>query len=130
LHDFAMTGVPEKLDLSKVKGNSLSHITICQYQISFSFFEPTINITATGKWELKDAKGQLIDGPSEDNEDFAYAKHKAIYCNQILGKVVEDCEISPPYSFSLHFESGHVLTFFDDLGPYECINIEPDGIYM
>jgi hypothetical protein len=67
---------------------------------------------------------------SQQREGFAYAKHKAIYCNQILGKSVKDCEISPPHSFSLNFESGHVLTFFDDLGPYECINIQPGDIYM
>jgi len=125
-----MHGVPKNLDLSKIKGNFLSHITICQYQISFCFFEPAISVTAEGKWELKDAKGQLIDGINEANEDFAYAKQKAFYCNQILGKIVKDFEISPPHSFSLHFESGHTLTFFDDLGPYERINIQPGDIYM
>jgi hypothetical protein len=125
-----MYGVPKNLDLSKIKGNFLSHITICQYQISFWFYKPSVSIAAEGKWELKDAKGQLIDGPSEENIDFTYAKQKAFYSNQILGKVVKDFEISPPHSFSLHFESGHILTFFDDLGPYECINIQPGGVYM
>jgi hypothetical protein len=96
----------------------------------FLLFEPSISVTAEGKWELKDASGKFIDGMSEENEDFAYAKQKAICCNQILGKIVKDFEISAPNSFSLHFESGHVLIFFDDLGPYECINIQPGDIYM
>jgi hypothetical protein len=127
---LVMHGVPKELDLTKIKGNFLSHIAIYQYQVSFCFFEPIISITAEGKWELKDAKGELIDGPSKANEDFDYAKHKAFYCTQVLGKVVKEVNVSPPNSFSLRFETGHVLTFYDDLGPYERINIQPDGIYM
>jgi hypothetical protein len=122
-----MLGVPKDLDLSKFKGNFLSHVTVCQYQISFDFFEPAVSITAMGSWELKDASGNRVDGSDESPE---YANRDACYCNRILGKVVKSVEIAPPHSISFHFESGHTLQIFDDLGPYDSIQIQSGDIYF
>jgi hypothetical protein len=122
-----MRGIPKDLDLSKFKDNLLDHISICQHQISFVFFEPRTSITAMGRWELKDDFGKLVDGSNNSPE---YAKRDACYCNKILGKAVKRLDITAPYSISFSFESGHVLTIFDDLGPYECIQIQPGDIYF
>lgn len=122
-----MLGVPKNLDLSEFKGNLLSQISVCKYQISFNFFEPTVSITAMGSWELKDAFGNRVDGSDSSPE---YAKGDASYWNIILGKVVKNVEIDPPRSILFYFESGYILQIFDDLGPYESIQIQPGDIFF
>jgi hypothetical protein len=48
----------------------------------------------------------------------------------LLGKKVIKTSINVPHSLSLHFESGHVLTIFNDSEPYESFTIQPGNIIV
>lgn len=118
-----MHGVPKDLDLSKFKGTSLVAVIIGEMQVQFGF-HPEGRISAYGEWMLTDSTGNVLDA-MQDN-----SKRDAYYLHRILGKSVRDCELDAPHSFSLVFDSGHKLTLFDDLGPYECISIQPGDIHL
>ena len=123
-HIRAMHGVPADLDLSKFKAATLIQIAIGEHQVQFHF-HPKCSISVEGKWELRDSSGSLVDEARDTN-----AERDAYRLHVILGKTVGSFSVSAPRSFSLHFESGHALTVFDDSKQYESFSIQPGDIYV
>jgi hypothetical protein len=113
-----MHGVPADLDLSRFKGATLTQLGIGEYQVQFHF-HPEGSISVEGKWELRDSAGVLIDDGARDS----ITKREALHLHVILGKRVQTYSVSAPDSFSLRFESGHMLTVFDDSKAYESFSI-------
>jgi hypothetical protein len=120
-----MYGVPEQLNLSSFKGATLIQLRIGECIIHFQFDPDTNIISVEGKWELKDATGTVVDESTDTN-----AERDAYRLHVILGKTVESYAIDPPKSFSLRFETGHVLTVFDDSDQYESFSIQPGNIFV
>jgi hypothetical protein len=118
-----MYGVPADLDLSRFKGAVLIQLSIGEFQVQFHF-HPIGTISVVGKWELKDAVGSLIDGMKPN------AERDALYIHVLLGESVKDYSLDAPRSFSLRFESGHVLTIFDDSPEYETFSIQPGNVFV
>jgi hypothetical protein len=119
-----MYGVPVDLDLSKFKGATLIQLGIGEFQVQFHF-HPEGNISVEGKWELRDSCGVLVDEAKDSNtERDVYRLHV------IIGKSIELYSVKAPDSFSLRFESGHVLTIYDDSKQYESFSIQPGNIYV
>jgi hypothetical protein len=118
-----MYGVPADLDLSRFKEAVLIQLCIGEFQVQFHF-HPIGTISVAGKWELRDAAGSLIDGMKPN------AERDALYIHVLLGKSVDGFSLDAPRSFSLCFESGYVLTIFDDSGPYESFSIQPGDIFV
>jgi len=116
-----MHGVPADLDLSKFKDATLTQLGIGEFQIQF-LFHPQGNISVEGKWELRDSDGILIDQAKTNVEREICRLHI------VLGKTVENYSINAPESFSLRFDSGHVLTVFDDSKQHESFSV--NGIYI
>jgi hypothetical protein len=118
-----MYGVPADLDLSRFKDAVLIQLCIGEFQVQFHF-HPIGTISVEGKWELRDAAGSLIDGMK------ANAERDALYIHVLLGKSVAGFSLDAPRSFSLRFESGCVLTIFDESREYESFSIQPGDIFV
>ncbi len=118
-----MYGVPPNLDLSRFKGAVLIQLCVGEFQLQFHF-QPRASVDVEGKWELRDENGSLIDGTQRGG------KTDALYAHRLLGKKVESWSLDPPNSFSLRFESGHVLTVFDDSREYESFSIQPGDVFV
>jgi hypothetical protein len=58
------------------------------------------------------------------------AERDALYIHVLLGESVKDYSLDAPRSFSLRFESGHVLTIFDDSPEYETFSIQPGNVFV
>ena len=119
-----MYGVPINLDLSGFKAATLTQVAIGEYQIQFHF-HPEGYISVEGKWELRDSAGVLLDCAKDTN-----AERDAYRVHIILGKCVESYTVNAPDSFSIQFESGHILTVFDDSKQYESFSIQPGDIFV
>src|SRR5438270_12824182 len=102
-----MYGVSPDLDLLQFEGAVLIQLCVGQFQLQFHF-HPSVEISVEGKWELRDRAGSLIDGLERG------AKGNALYAHRLLGEKVDSFSLDAPHSFSLWFESGYVLTIFDD----------------
>jgi hypothetical protein len=113
-----MYGVPANLDLSSFKDATLIQLVVSEFQIQFKF-HPEGSISVECKWELRDSSGLLIDYGGRGS----IAKREALRLHVILGEKVQGHSVNAPDSFSLRFESGHVLTVFDDSKQYESFSI-------
>ncbi len=119
-----MNGVPADLDLSCFKGAVLIQLCIGEFQVQFHFHPKGIAISVEGKWELKDSTGALVDGMKPN------AQRDALYIHVLLGKRVDGFSLDAPRSFSLRFETGHILTVFDESREYESFSIQPGDIFV
>jgi hypothetical protein len=115
-----MYGVPADLPLARFVGCDLNPIVLGTFQIQFHFI-PVGSISVEGRWELRDAAGALVD----EAKDPATRDCYRIHC--VLDVPVTRYEIDPPRSFTLHLESGHRLTVFDDTPQYESFSVNIDG---
>jgi hypothetical protein len=118
-----MYGVPADLDLSIFQRALLIQVSIGEFQIQLHF-QPTGCISVEGKWELTDSTGKLIDTAKPNEERDGFRLHV------LLGKTVEHSFVNAPRSFSLQFESGYMLTIFDDSREYESFSIQPGDIFV
>jgi len=118
-----MYGVPADLDLSIFQRAILTQVSIGEFQIQFHF-HPTASISVEGNWELMDAAGNRIDSAKPNEERDVFRLHV------LLGKTVEHHSVAPPRAFSLGFESGYVLTIFDDSREYESFSIQPGDKFV
>jgi hypothetical protein len=118
-----MYGVPADLDLSRFKGALLIQLCVGEFQMDFRF-HPNASISVEGRWEVRDSTGSLVDGMKPN------AKRDALYIHVLLGKRVEGVSLDAPRSFSLSFETGHVLTVFDESREYESFSIQPGDIFV
>ena len=118
-----MYGVPVDLDLSLFKGAVLTQLCVGEFQVQFRF-HPIGTISVEGRWELRDTLGSLIDQMKRN------AERDSFYLHVLLGKSVDGFSLDAPRSFSLCFETGHVLTIFDDTRQYESFSIQPGDIYI
>jgi hypothetical protein len=119
----SMYGVPADLDLSHFTNAVLIRLCLGEYQVQFHF-HPLGSISVEGKWELRDASGSVMDGMDRK------ALGDAIYAHRLLGKCVIGGSLDAPRSFSLRFESGDVLTIYDDSREYESFSIQPGDIFV
>jgi|SRR5579864_5795258 hypothetical protein len=118
-----MYGVPADLDLSRFKGALLIQLCVGEFQMDFRF-HPKLSISVEGKWEVRDSTGSLIDVMKPN------AQRDALYIHVLLGKRVDGFTLDAPGSFSLRFETGHVLTVFDESREYESFSIQPGDIFV
>jgi hypothetical protein len=87
-------------------------------------FHPVGQISVEGRWELRDAAASLLDEMKPN------AERDALYLHVLLAKIVDGFSLDAPRSFSLCFESGHVLTIFDDSSQYESFSIQPGDVFV
>jgi hypothetical protein len=118
-----MYGIPANLDLSRFVGAELIQLCAGQFQCQFHFDPPT-SICVERRWELRDESGQLLDVAVEGTPA------GTLNSTVLLGKKIIKTSINVPHSLSLHFESGHVLTIFNDSEPYESFTIQPGNIIV
>ena len=118
-----MYGVPATLPLERFVGDHLFSVGINAGGIHFRFGKSG-TICVDGRWELKDATGQMVDARCDNSKRDAYRVH------MILNENVVDFAIDPPRSCSLIFSNGHRLTIFDDTPQYESFAIYPDNIIV
>jgi len=118
-----MYGVPADLALSRFEGAVLIQLCIGEFQLQFNF-HPRASVSVEGKWELRDETGLLVDGFERG------AKGDALYAHRLLGKKVDGFSLDAPNSFSLRFETGHVLRIFDDSRKYESFSIQPGDVFV
>ena len=118
-----MYGVPPNLDLSFLRGRSLTMVGIGEFQLQFHF-HPDGLISVEGKWELIGADGSELDRSRDNSERDEYRVHR------LLGQEVVATELDPPQSFSLQFGNGMMLRIFDDSEQYESFSIHPGDIYV
>jgi len=121
--ELHMYGIPPDLDLSLFQGAELIQICLGEFQIQFHF-HPKGMISAEGKWELRNASEDVIDKAQSNLERDVFRLHV------LLGKAVNTHSIDAPRSFSLGFESGHVLTIFNDSPQHESFSIQPGDIFV
>jgi hypothetical protein len=114
-----MYGVPANLDLSRFKNSTLVELGVGQFQMAF-IFDPSVDILVQGLWQLHDSTGILID---EGAGDKSASERDPIRLHAIIGKEVTSSSVNAPASFSLYFDSGHVLTVFDNSSHYESFSI-------
>ena len=99
-------------------------ICLGEYETHFNF-HPDSTISVEGHWELRDPAGALIDQAIDPT-----AEREAYRVHLVLGKMVESYYIDAPRSFSLRFDSGHVLTIFDNSTQSESFSIQPGNIFI
>ena len=114
-----MYGVPADLDLSRLVGQEFNYIGLGRFQIQFH--TSSLMLCIEGRWELKDKEEKIIDQDCEHVSRGTYRLHVII--DVPITKVL----LSPPESFSIHFESEHVLTIWDDTPLYESFSIHFQG---
>ena len=118
-----MHGVPIDLNLSSFEGSTLIELGVGEFQIQFRF-HPEGTISVEGKWELRDPAGVMIDSWARES----ITNHNTLKLQSILGKVVQSYSVNAPSSFSLRFNTGHVLTILDDSDQYESFSV--GGVYV
>ena len=118
-----MYGVPNNLPIERFLGDALFQVGIGVDGVHFIFGKAG-TISVSGRWELHDKGGKLIDYAQKNNERQSYQIHV------ILNEEVSGHAIDAPRSFSLIFASGHRLTVYDDTPQYESFAIEPGGIVV
>jgi hypothetical protein len=118
-----MDGVPADLALSGFTNAVLIQICLGEYQVQFHF-HPVGSISVEAKWELRDTSGTVVDGMDRK------VRRDAIYAHRLLGKRITGASLDAPRSFSLRFESGDVLTIYDDSREYESFSIQPGDIFV
>jgi hypothetical protein len=121
-----MYGVPDDLPLERFVGHSLNQISLGQFQIQLHF-DGAGSMTAESRWELRGPAGDLVDASCPFGERDCFRIH------QVIGAQVSGYSITAPRFFTLHFETGHALTIFDDSKEYESFSIklaDEGGIFV
>ncbi len=117
-----MYGVPEQLDLAPFVGTTLDCIGLGKYQIQFFFSgdprtKKNCGVTVEGYWEARDAQSAVIDKAAENDDRDVYRIHR------LLSRTVTRTKVNPPESFTLVFDNGWTLTFFDNSSQYESCHV-------
>jgi hypothetical protein len=120
-----MYGVPANLDLRQFLGDYLTQLCIGQYDLQFIFGKGS-SISVQGQWELRDAAGTLLDHDFVDQP----AKRESYKAHFLLGATVTASQVNPPQSFTLFFDTGMMLTIFDDSKQHESFSIQPGDIFI
>ena len=117
-----MFGVPSDLPLARFVDHECNQVALGQFQVQFHFAGAG-SISAESRWELRSPNGELVDAACEHTKRDCYRIHK------IIDVPVVSFAIDAPVSFTLFFESGHVLIVFDDSHQYEsfAVHLEGDG---
>jgi hypothetical protein len=115
-----MHGVPADLPIQAFVGHEANQICLGRFQIQLHF-SGVGSIQMEGRWELRDAKGGLVDAAEEHTDRDSYHLHR------ILDVAVAAVKIDPPRSFTLQFSNDLSLTVFDDSEQYESFSIHLDG---
>jgi len=115
-----MYGVSSDLPLGAFVGKDFNQVALGRFQIQFHC-AGTGSIFVEGRWELRDAKGEVEDAWAEHAERRSYRIHT------IIDVPVTRVELDPPRSFTIVFEDGHRLTVFDETPQYESFSIHLNG---
>src|SRR5262245_3213158 len=103
-----MFGVPANLDLSQLQGDCLTQICLGEFDLQFRFGGGG-NISVWSNWQIRDASGTVIDQAIDPP-----AQRESYKLHVLLGRTITTFTVDPPRSFTLHFDSGMMLTVFDD----------------
>lgn len=115
-----MYGVPTDLPLERLIGQQFNFIGLGLFQIQFHA-SGVAAIHVEGRWELHDPSGAVVDAAEE------HADRKAYRVHHILDVPIVRFTVDAPRSFTLHFESGHSLTIYDESDHYESFSLHLDG---
>ena len=118
--DAAMYGIPSDLPLGAFVGREFNQVCLGRFQVQFHA-SGTGSVFAEGRWELRNAHGDLLDKAREHERRESYRIHEVID-RRIVGFVID-----APSHFTLEFEGGHRLSVFDDSEQYESVSIHLDG---
>jgi hypothetical protein len=115
-----MHGVPRDLPVDSFIGKEFNQVCLGRFQVQFHA-SGTGSILIEGHWELRDQTGALVDSDKE------HAERKCFYLHLIIDVPIIQVKVEPPRSFSLCFQSGLILTVFDDSLHYESFSLHLDG---
>ena len=116
-----MYGVPTDLPLHHFVGQELNQIAMGRFQVQLHF-SGTGSIYIEGRWELRDAAGEMVDTVQE------HADRESFRIHRILDLPVARFEVDAPRSFTLIFEPAYRLTVFDDSPQYESFSVHLDRL--
>jgi hypothetical protein len=111
-----MYGIPENLQLERLVGQEFNFIGLGRFQIQFHISN-LVAIHVEGRWELRNASGDLVDFQRKHSERDTSRLHL------IIDISITRFSLDAPHSFTLFFESGHSLRIYDDSEQYETLSI-------
>ncbi len=115
-----MRGVPADLQLQPFVGREFNQVALGRFQTQFHS-SGTGSIHVEGRWELRDATGNIVDSWVEHEKREAYRLHT------IIDVLIVRFEVNAPRSFSIVFGTGHRLSVFDETPQYEAFSVHLDG---
>jgi hypothetical protein len=123
-------GVPSDLDFSVFIGQVVVQVAIGPHDVQVRI-HPDLVISIWGKWELRDAAGNLIEG-SPNASIVAPCTSVAIptFLPRIVNQNFVRWHVSAPDWFELEFATGDRLRVFDDSPHYESCSIGPSGVII
>jgi len=124
-------GVPDDLPVDMFVGAWLGQICIGPWDLQFHFSSPAVremkSISVEGRWELRDAAGEMIDCADRSKSN---AEHPIFRLQVLLGHPVAAAQVDPPESFTVIFDDGNALTVYDDSKQYESFSIQPGNWFI
>jgi len=127
---ISMYGVPKDLDLSAFIGQTVLQVAIGPHDLQINI-HPDLNISLTGRWEMRDATGNIVDqSPDGSIASFCTSVTIPTWLPRIVSRTFVRLEISPPVWFELEFDTGDRLRVFDDSPYYESCTIWPAGVII
>lgn len=112
-----MYGVPANLDLSLLEGAELTQVCLGRFDVQFHF-HPVGEITVTGRWELFDMAGSLIDQDKSEGPRPPFQLHR------LLGQQIVGITIAAPEYLEFAFSNGDRLRLIDNSKQYESFTID------
>jgi hypothetical protein len=116
-----MYGFQDEKLLSWLVGRELEQIGIGAHEVTFNFY-PAGRMTVTGRWELYDPGGQVIDHSMEHAGRTQYRLH------HLIGPTVSKVVVESETAMTMSFANGFRLRVLDDDPRYEALVADPgDG---
>ena len=102
--------------LQSLRGAEVIQVCVGGHDLQFHF-HPTNNISVTGRCELLDHDGRMIDvwEDGRRSETFRFL--------ELLGQTATDVTIDTPRSFKVTFGDGCTLRVVDDSDQYESFSV-------
>jgi hypothetical protein len=113
-----MYGLPKDINLSFLRNRELIQICFGAYQVQFNF-DKIVRIYVHNAFSYVNATGSVSEMKS--------AASAAVLVDKLIGKTVTEVNPSEDGTLQITFNSGEMLTFYDDNRAYECYEILNDG---
>lgn len=120
-----MHGVPADLPLQAFVGDQITQVCLGRFDIQFHC-AGNGGIAVWGRWELRDAAGDLVDGTASQGTEGEQEKRESYRIHRLLDVPITRFGIDPPHSFTLCFANGLALTVWDDDEQHEAFSMHLD----